>query len=114
MSYLPGQVFYTGTASGASTSSILDMGGRSYDRIAVYAVTMSTGALVTIYGAINSTSTFMPLSERGSAGTFTVLTMGTANSGNWCIFSAPPTPCLKFVTSDVVSGGVSYLVVGSD
>jgi hypothetical protein len=42
------------------------------------------------------------------------LTVGTATSGGWCQLEAPPMRYIKFIASDVVSGGVSITVIASD
>lgn len=117
MSYGPVKVFNVGTASGASTSSFLDMGGKSYTEMAVKYTTMSTGALVSVYGCDTSTGTFQPVQVLVTT-TATVayqnLQIPTSTSGGWAVFQTPPFPYLRFVTSAVVSGGVSYTVICSD
>lgn len=116
MSYGPYQVFYTGTASGASTSSSLDLGGKSYTRIAVNYVTMSTGALVSIWGSDSETGTYRPIVERVNSGTaqYNAVTVPTSTSGSWAVIDAVPFRYVKFITSAVVSGGVSYTVLAYD
>jgi len=64
MSYGPTQVFTAGIASGASTSSNVDLGGKSFTRLAINAVTMSTGAMITIYGSDSATGTYYPVFEK--------------------------------------------------
>ncbi|MES3012628.1 MAG: hypothetical protein V4750_02725 [Pseudomonadota bacterium] len=116
MTYSPVQAFYCGIASGASTSGSIDLSGKSFSRIGVNCVTMSTGALVTVYGAHLATDTFRPVYERVPTATvqYTLLTIPTTTSGGWATFTPPPFRYLKFITSDVVSGGVSINVCGSD
>lgn len=113
MSYGPRQVFSVGAASGASTSSSLDLGDRAHQALFLTYVTMSTGAAVTVYGSSDN-STFKAVQERVNTAPVQhqALTVGTATSGAWAdITPASPFRYLKFVTSAVVSGGVSYTVV---
>lgn len=117
MGYGPYQKFECGTASGASTSSYIDLGDRYCRKMALHYVTMSTGALVTVLGSDSSTGTFLPISvqEPGTAAAaYNNLTIATSVSGGWGMFDGPPMRYLKFITSAVVSGGVSYTVVGNN
>lgn len=116
MSYGPPAVFNFATASGASTSSYIDLGNRSISRLAVHYTTMSTGAEVTVYGCDTATGTFLPVLVRevvSSAATYDNLTIATGVSGGWGMIEAPPLRYLQFITSAVVSGGVSYTVVAN-
>lgn len=116
MSYGPVKVFNVGIASGASTSSMLDL-GKSHTRIAVGYVTMSTGALVSVYGADTATGTVKPivtLVPSTATVAYQSLQIPTSTSGSWVHFDAVPFQYLKFVTSDVVSGGVSFTVLARD
>lgn len=116
MSNGPVQVFYTGIASGASTSSYIDLGGKGFDRLAVNAVTMSTAAMLTVYGCDTSGGTYGPMYQKvvnTAASAYLSLTVGTATSGGWCVIDAPPLRYMLLVTSAVVSGGVSITVIGS-
>lgn len=117
MSYGPTQVFTAGIASGASTSSFIDLGGKSFTRLAVNAVTMSTGAMLTVYGCDTSTGTYGPVYQKvinTAASAYLSTTVGTATSGGWCVIDAPPMRYIEFIASAVVSGGVSITVIGSD
>jgi hypothetical protein len=117
MSYGPVQVFYTGIASGASTSSFIDLGGKSFNRFSVNAVTMSTAAMLTVYGCDTDTGTYGPIYQKvysTATSAYLSTTVGTNTSGGWCVLDAPPVRYIKFVTSAVVSGGVSITVIGSD
>lgn len=108
------QKFTAATASGASTSSYIDTGGRQFAKMAVHYVTMSTGALVTVYGCDTPTGTFLPV-RAGDVNTaaveFNNLTFATSVSGGWGVVDAPPLRYLQFITSAVVSGGVAYTVI---
>jgi hypothetical protein len=114
MSYGVTQKFEVGAASGASTSSYMDTGGRAFRHMALKYVTMSTGAMVTVYGSDASDGTYLPVRVQ-EPGTSTVaynnLTVATGVSGGWGMFEAPPHRYLQFITSAVVSGGVSYTVL---
>ncbi len=119
MSWGPKQVYTCGTASGASTSSFIDLGTYGYRSLALNAVTMSTGALITVWGsdaataASALTATFFPVMERVNTAPVQhqALTVATTTSGGWAVLDAPPHRFLKFITSDVVSGGVSFTVL---
>ena len=116
MTYGPTQVYTAGIASGASTSSYIDLGGKSYRRLSVNAITMSTGAMISVYGSDSATGTYGPCYEKINSATsaYNSLTVGTATSGGWCQIDAPAMLYFQFVTSAVVSGGVSITVVASD
>lgn len=116
MSYGPIQYFYTGIASGASTSSYVDFGGKSFSRYAINVVTMSTGAAVTIYGAASAAGTYYPIAERVNTAPVQhqALTIATTTSGQWVMFDNLPFQYVKFITSAVVSGGVSFSIQAAD
>lgn len=111
MSYGPKQVFQVGIASGASTSSALDLGDRAHLKFSVTYVTMSTGAAVTVWGSTDG-STFRQVQERVNTAPVQhqTLTVATSTSGTWCELNAFPFRYAQFTTSAVVSGGVSFLV----
>lgn len=116
MSYGPIQYFYAGIASGASTSSYVDLGGKSFTRYAINVVTMSTGAAVTIYGATSAAASYYPINERVNTAPVQhqPLTIATTTSGNWVMFDNLPFQYVKFITSAVVSGGVSFVIQAAD
>jgi hypothetical protein len=110
------QKFEAQTASGASTSSYIDTGGRPFSKMALRYVTMSTGALVTVYGCDTSDGTYLPVAvaEPGTAAAgYNNITVATSVSGGWGVFDAPPHRYLQFITSAVVSGGVSFTVIAN-
>lgn len=113
MGWGPKQAFSVNTASGASTSSLLDIGTNAHRTIAVYAASMSTNAMITVYGTDTVTGTLLPVWERVNTAPVQhqALTIATSTSGAWAILDAPPHRYLAFVTSAVVSGGVSYTVI---
>lgn len=115
MGYGPTQVFTCGIASGASTSSSIDLGTKSFSRMFVNAVTMSTGAAVTIYGAVDN-ATFYTVQERVNTSSvqYQTVTIATTTSGGWAQCEAPLFRYVRFITSAVVSGGVSFTVVCAD
>jgi len=117
VSYGPVQVYNVGIASGASTSSFIDLGGKSYTWMSVGYVTMSTGALVSVYGCDTSTGTFKPVQNlvtNTSTVAYQSLQIPTSTSGSWAGFEAPPFRYIQLVASAVVSGGVSFTVLASD
>jgi hypothetical protein len=107
--------FEAGIASGASTSSYIDTGGRAFNKMAVGYVTMSTAAEVTVYGCDTATGTYRAIKVADvntAAAEFNVLTIGSAVSGSyWAIIDATPFRYMHFRTSAVVSGGVSFTVL---
>lgn len=111
MTYGPIQVFTAGIASGASTSSAIDKGTKTFRNMALNAVTMSTGAAITVLGS-NDDSTYYVVHERVNTAPvqYQSLTVATTTSGGWAVTAAPPFRYLKFITSAVVSGGVSITV----
>ena len=76
----PVAVFNMGAASGASISSVLDIGTRKYDNMAIGYTTMSTGAEVTLYGSDSSTGTFKAIA---------VQEPGTAAAAHSCVVACP-------------------------
>lgn len=116
MAHGPVQVFHVGITSGASTSSSLDLGGKSFSQWAATYVTMSTGAELSVYGS-HDNSTFKPVYERVNTAPVQhqAIVVGTATSGSWAMFrETPPFRYVQFVASAVVSGGVSISVMCSD
>lgn len=113
MSWGPKQVFTCNAASGASTSATLDLGTYGHRTVAVYAATMSTAAQITLYGCDTSTGTFLPIYERVNTAPVQhqAVTIATSTSGAWATLDAPPHRYVQFVTSAVVSGGVSYTIL---
>lgn len=117
MTYGPIQVFTCGIASGASTSSQVDLGGKSFNRLAVNAVTMSTAAQLAVWGCDTLTGTFYPILERvqnTATSGYNTFVVPTGTSGAWAVFQSPPFRYIEFIASAVVSGGVSITVIGSD
>ncbi len=111
------EVFTVGIASGASTSSSLDLRGKAYTQLHVYANSMSTGALVSVYGCDTTAGTYLPVSTlvpNTSTVAYQLLQIPTSTSGNWVGFQAPTFQHLKFITSAVVSGGASFTVLAAE
>lgn len=118
MSYGPAQVWTCGVASGASTSSYIDLGGKSYTKMAVNYVTMSTGMVVNVFGCQTSNGTYLQVNQLVT-NTATVVyqptQIATAVSGSgWAVFDAPPFRYIQLVCTGVVSGGVSFTVMAFD
>jgi hypothetical protein len=109
------QKFEAGVASGASTSSYIDTGGRAFRKMAVNYVTMSTATIVEVWGSNDSAGTFKPIRvmEPGTAAAgYNTLSIATAVSGDgWAMMDAPPHRYVQFVCTGVVSGGVSFTVL---
>lgn len=116
MSQGPVQVYSVGIASGASTSSYVDLGGKSYTKLAVNAVTMSTGAAITVYGCDTATGTYYPILERVNTAPVQhqAVTIATTTSGGWAMLEPMPFRYVQFITSAVVSGGVSFTILAQD
>lgn len=116
MSYGPVKVFSVGIASGASTSSYMDL-GKSNTRMAVKYVTMSTGCVVSVFGSESATGTYLPVFQLVPS-TATValqaVQIATGASGGWGVIEAVPFQYIQLVTTAVVSGGVSFTVLTSD
>ncbi len=115
MSYGPIQAFQCCIASGASTSSYIDL-GKSYTDMALSYVTMSTGSVVSVFGCDTATGTYLPVLERVSTSSvqYQAVQFPTSVSGSWGIFKAPPFRYIEFCTTAVVSGGVSFTVICRD
>jgi hypothetical protein len=114
--YSPVQIFNIHAASGATQSSALDLGDQARQQLAVVYNSMSTGAAVTVLGSPTSSGDYQQIAVaqvNTSTVAFNTMTIGTAASGNWAVFPAPPFRFIKFETSAVVSGGVSYTVAVS-
>jgi hypothetical protein len=116
MSYGPIQVFTGLIASGASTSSSFDLGGKAYSRVFVEVSSMSTAAAMDVWGSSDGT-TFRPVFERVNTApvqyqTHIVASGVGANGG-----IAPLDVCYQYVqfrASAVVSGGVTLKLHCSD
>lgn len=117
MSYGPVLKWQVGIASGASSSSIIDLGGKSFTKMAVNYATMSTGMVLSVFGAINSTTTYSLINQL-IANTATVvyqpLQIATAVTAGWAMFNAPPFNYIQLVGTGVVSGGASFNVLFFD
>ena len=115
MSYKARQVFTCGIASGASTSSSIDLGGSGFQYMFVNAVTMSTGAEMTLWGSADN-STFYRVMERVNTAPvqYQNVVIATTTSGGWAQLNAAPFRYVLFTASAVVSGGVSITVAAQD
>mgnify|MGYP001567935091 CR=1 FL=1 len=116
MSSGPIQVFSGGgaIASGASTGTYIDLGGKSFTKMSVLFPSMSTGAALTLRGAATAAGTYgtvFQLVPSTSTVAYQALTVATTTSGGWATFDAPPFQFIKFVASDVVSGGVAGFTI---
>jgi hypothetical protein len=115
------QRFEAQVASGASTSSYIDLGTTNFQQMAVRYVTMSTGAELAVLASDAMTpnsaasSSFYPINVRDvgtAAAAYDAMTVVTGLSGgNWGSLEAPPHRFIQFAASAVVSGGISLTVV---
>jgi hypothetical protein len=115
------QTFEAQQASGTSTSSYIDLGNANLDMICAKYVTMSTGHQALLYAcdansiASAASATFYPVQRRVQgliAGYYESVDLSTnLSGGKWGFYWNPPFRFIQFVTTDVVSGGVSYTVV---
>lgn len=112
------QKFSVSTASGASTSSAFDTGGRQVTKIAINYATMSTATIVEVWASDSATiasGTFHPVKVSDvntAAAEHNALRIATATSGTfWTVLDDLPFRHFKLVTTAVVSGGVAYTVM---
>lgn len=120
MSYGPVQVFTGGAiASGASTGTYIDLGGKTFSRMSVQFPTMSTAAVCALWGSTTASGTYKPIYQlvpSTATVAYQAVALATATSGGWATFDAPPFQFVKFVASDTVGGGVTggFTIVLSD
>ena len=118
MAYGTVKVFPTATiASGASTSSGVPLGGKAWQAICVQVGTMSTGAAIKVQNRLNGGTYYDVYVVANSAVTqVNALIIGGASmaNGGFAVLPAVGFNDIRFITSAVVSGGVSFTVVGSD
>lgn len=114
MSYGPVQYFSTAVASGASTA-YFDLGGKSYRQMAVFPQSMTTNGVWTVYGSSDGT-TYKPVHERVNTAPVQhqAMTIATATSGNWVMFSAIPFRYVAFACDATVTGGGSIKLMVDD
>ncbi len=115
MSYGPIKVFSTTIASGASTSSYIDL-GKSNTQFAINAVTAATGAALAVYGCPTATGTYYPIYMRIASATaqYNQLVISTAMSGSWAVIDPIPFQFIEFVASAVINGGQVITVLAQD
>lgn len=119
MSYGPPKLVTVVIASGASTSSDVNL-GRAYSRLGVQIGTMSTGVNVQIQHSVDNGTTwkyaFHPPIASSTVGTPQfIISAGVGSGGGYVLFPNGTTlEHIRFVGTGVVSGGVSFVVVASD
>lgn len=104
-------------ASAASTSSSLDLGMAGWKRLAVKYATFSTGAALTVQGAVDDSTfrTVHTLVPTSSTAQFQPLTIATSVSGTgFAVFDAPPLRYVRFVADAVIANGGVITVYGAD
>lgn len=112
MSYGPNQTASLIIASGASTSSYTDFGGRSCTYMAVY---HTAGFALNVYGSTDGTS-FYPVHERVNTAPvqYQALTVTTSTSGSWAHFLAPAVRYVQFAATATVANGTTIKVSVAD
>lgn len=105
-------------ASGASTSSSLDLGTTAgWSRLALGYATFSTGAVLQVQGSSDD-STFKNvhvLVPSSSAAQYQPLTIATSVSGTgYAVFAAPPFRYVRFVADATIANGGVITVFGAD
>lgn len=113
MPYGPCQFFSTAVASAASTA-YFDL-GKSYTRMAVFPVSMTTNGVWTVYGSHDAV-TYKPVHERVNTATVQhqALTIATATSGSWAMFDGIPFRYVAFACDATVTGGGTIRVMVDD
>lgn len=116
MSYGPVKAFTCVIASGASTSSSIDL-GKSNTQLAVLVGTMSTGSPMSVFGSTSSSGTYSAVYYRVASSTaqYNLLSIATAASATWSVIDPIPFQYIQFVaTSGVISGGCAISVLAQD
>lgn len=114
MGYGPKQVFTATIASGAASSTVIDLGDKSYKNFAINPSNM--GEVFTVYGATSSTGTFSAVNERVNTAPvqYQSLTVATNVSGSWGVIDAPPFRYVKFIAAGNVTNGSTITVIAQD
>lgn len=108
MSYSPIQKASLVIASGASTSSFCDFGGRAGSYMAVY---HTAGFQLNVYGSDDGT-TFVPVHERVNTAPvqYQALSVATTTSGTWAQFVCPAVRYVQFAATATVANGTTVKV----
>lgn len=113
MSYGPVQVFAGTLASGASTVTSINLGGKAFSKVFVELSTMSTAAAFDVYGSTDGT-TFRPVFERVNTAPVQYQTLTVASAVGAGGGIAPLDPGYQYVqfrASAVVSGGLAVKLI---
>lgn len=108
------------TASGASTSSDIALGGKPWTQVGVRVGTMSTGVNVQVQNSIDGGTTFYnvfhPAINSTTVKTNPLIISGLVgdNGGYVMLPAGTVVNHVRFVGTGVVSGGISFSVVCSD
>ncbi len=115
MSFAPTRVYNVGVASGATTSSSIDLGDRGFTKLAINAVTMTTASVITVYGCDTLAGTYLPVQERLNTVSvqYQNVIIPTSTSGGFAVIDRPPFQFIQLVATAVVSGGISFTVVAT-
>ena len=119
MSYGKLKEFSVVIASGASTSSGFSLGGSPFARMYVQVGTMSTAAAISVHNSRDDGSSyfnvFHPAVNSTSVQAYPLVIASAVGANGGAMFlPVAGLSKLRFVASDVVSGGVSFNVVCSD
>lgn len=119
MSYGNFKNFSVVIASGASTSSSFALGGVPFARMYVQVGTMSTAAAISVHNSVNNGTSFLnvyhPAVNTTSVQAYPLVIASAVGANGGAMFlPVAGLSHMRFVASDVVSGGVSFNVVCSD
>lgn len=116
MGVRPISVFSDVIASGAATSTGVNLGNEGWSTIAVSVSTMSTGAAIGVNNSLDSGTTWQPVFHK-SIQSSTVATpqlfiaSGVGTNGGVTQLPVVPYTRIQFVATAVVSGGVIFKVI---
>ena len=104
-------------ASGASTSSEVALGGKAWDKIGVQVGTMSTATVIAVQNSVDGTTWFNCFASANSSTTQanpTLIATAVGAGGGYVQLHQQNFTRIRFVATAVVSGGISFTVIGSD
>ena len=113
------QVFSVVIASGASTSTDVDLGGRGWMKVAVQLPTMSTGVAISVQNSIDAGSTFYNVFHPSVNSTTVatnkyVISALVGDNGGVVGIPADGLMRVRLVGGAVVSGGVAAKIICTD
>lgn len=119
MAYGQIRVFSDSIASGASTSGGIALGAAPFLKIAVQVSTMSTAAQLAVQNSLDAGTTYVnvfhtTIQSATVATPQMFIASGVGTSGGLVYLPNGGLNHIRFITSDVVSGGVLFKVIASD